>query len=95
MPDGKIACDSVEVPVGGELFRALKHLREKDVPLRIWIDALCINQNDIQEQTEHVQVMGYIYKNATLVRIWLGDGIGLQKNIFRALDDLTEIINEV
>lgn len=47
-----------------------------------WIDALCIIQADIQERTEHVKVMKSIYKNASTVRIWLGDAIGLEKNIF-------------
>jgi hypothetical protein len=95
LPDGKIVCDGVEMPVGGELFRAIKHLRDKDEFLRIWIDALCINQADIHERTEHVKVMGNIYENASMVRIWLGDGIELERNIFGALDDLFEIIKEV
>jgi hypothetical protein len=95
LPDGKIVCDGVEMTVGGELFRALRHLREPTEPLRLWIDALCINQDDIQERTEHVKVMGSIYQNAATVRIWLGDAIGLERLIFQALEGLNTIITEV
>ncbi|KAL0933498.1 ankyrin and het domain-containing protein [Colletotrichum truncatum] len=45
MPDASIICDGVPVTVGGELFRALRRFREEEgPPLRIWVDALCINQ---------------------------------------------------
>jgi hypothetical protein len=37
-----------------------------------WIDALCINQDDLDEKTEQVQRMWQIYENAGLVIIWLG-----------------------
>jgi hypothetical protein len=37
-----------------------------------WYDALCINQNDIQERTAQVQLMGEIFKNANPVVAWLG-----------------------
>jgi hypothetical protein len=47
--------------------------REKDRIL--WIDALCINQNDDKEQGEQVQQMGSIYSKAKRVIIWLGEAI--------------------
>jgi hypothetical protein len=39
-----------------------------------WIDAICINQDDIPERNSQVQMMGDIYTNATFVMIWLGPG---------------------
>jgi hypothetical protein len=38
----------------------------------IWIDALCINQEDEAEKSQQVQRMGQIYKRAQLVLMWLG-----------------------
>jgi Heterokaryon incompatibility protein (HET) len=38
----------------------------------VWIDALCINQDDPHEQASQVKLMRSIYKQATTVRIWLG-----------------------
>jgi hypothetical protein len=42
----------------------------------IWIDAICINQNDVQERNEQVGMMGDIYRKCTDVVAWLGDGGG-------------------
>jgi len=38
----------------------------------MWIDAVCINQNDIQERNHQVTQMGRIYENAACVVVWLG-----------------------
>ncbi|KAH7094885.1 heterokaryon incompatibility protein-domain-containing protein [Paraphoma chrysanthemicola] len=39
----------------------------------LWIDALCIDQQNVFERNHQVQQMGAIYKNATQVLAWLGD----------------------
>jgi hypothetical protein len=38
----------------------------------IWIDALCINQNDPSERNSQAGQMGKIYKGAAQVIVWLG-----------------------
>ncbi len=40
----------------------------------LWIDAICINQNDIQERNVQVRRMVDIYKSAVRVVVWLGEG---------------------
>jgi hypothetical protein len=37
-----------------------------------WIDALCINQNDLSERAQQVLLMREIYQQATFVYVWLG-----------------------
>ncbi|KAG5655145.1 hypothetical protein KAF25_001918 [Fusarium avenaceum] len=39
----------------------------------VWVDALCISQNDLAERSQQVQLMGDIYKQAVETIIWLGD----------------------
>lgn len=39
----------------------------------LWIDALCINQQDILERNRQVQLMRKIYERASIVVIWLGE----------------------
>ena len=39
----------------------------------MWIDALCINQNDIHERSAQVALMGKIFQQATKVLVWLGE----------------------
>ena len=45
-------------PVRENLWLALKRLRLKDGERLIWIDALCINQEDIEERNTQVAQMG-------------------------------------
>jgi hypothetical protein len=51
---------------------ALRHLRKSSESRVLWIDAICINQEDIEERNREVGRMGQIYGKATRVVIWLG-----------------------
>jgi hypothetical protein len=59
--------------VGVNLWHALRRLRQKNEPEVFWIDAICINQNDIRERNAQVLIMGDIYEHAEEVVIWLGE----------------------
>ena len=37
-----------------------------------WIDAICINQDDLAERAEQGRLMGQIYANIEMVVVWLG-----------------------
>ncbi|RYN45573.1 hypothetical protein AA0114_g8981 [Alternaria tenuissima] len=51
----------------------LRRLRYAEKSRILWVDALCINQNDIQERSHQVQQMATIYSSARTVLIWLGE----------------------
>ncbi|KAG4437090.1 hypothetical protein IFR05_007424 [Cadophora sp. M221] len=38
-----------------------------------WIDSICINQNDEEEKSSQMAIMGKIYENAAQTVIWLGE----------------------
>ncbi|KAF7188351.1 Heterokaryon incompatibility protein 6, OR allele [Pseudocercospora fuligena] len=40
--------------------------------LRIWIDAICINQDDLDERDQQVSMMDDVYRQAREVLVWLG-----------------------
>jgi hypothetical protein len=88
-------CDGVEMSVAGELYSALKRLRKTDVELRIWVDALCINQSDVAERNEHVKMMGDIYAKAEGVKVWLGEEVGMQEMAMRVLDGVNQKFDEL
>ena len=67
-----IILNDVRVQVRENLWQALYHLRFEDQELTIWIDALCINQNDLQERSSQVSRMSAIYGLAKEVIVWLG-----------------------
>jgi hypothetical protein len=45
-----ISLQGTRVQVRENLWQALYHFRQTDAPLHIWIDAVCINQDDIPER---------------------------------------------
>lgn len=62
------------VPVTDNLYAALRRLRRPDRQRTLWVDAVCINQKNVEERSWQVQMMGRIYSTAARVVIWLGDG---------------------
>ncbi|KAG7006429.1 hypothetical protein G7Y79_00014g036040 [Physcia stellaris] len=59
--------------IGQNLFSAISSLQSLRLYGYYWIDAICINQSDLQEKNTQVAMMGDIYGNAANVLIWLGD----------------------
>lgn len=62
--------------IGANLASALRHLRRPDVPLWLWIDALCIDQSDIAELKHQVKLIRTIYEFASDTIVYLGDQTG-------------------
>jgi hypothetical protein len=61
----------------------------------MWVDAICINQKNPEEQGQQVQLMAKIYSNAHRVIVWLGEEAveikGALENIrLAANEELTE-----
>ncbi|KAI4945605.1 hypothetical protein J4E91_007948 [Alternaria rosae] len=60
-------------PVGYNLWSFLEEMRLQKRFRTFWIDAICINQESMQERNHQVQIMRRIYSNAESVSIWLGE----------------------
>ncbi|KLU91268.1 hypothetical protein MAPG_09789, partial [Magnaporthiopsis poae ATCC 64411] len=54
------------------LVWALRYLRYPNRDRVLWIDALCIDQKNVEEKNHQVQMMSQIYSYADSVCIWLG-----------------------
>lgn len=72
--DGKQT--SRELAITRNLETALRHLRHICKPfeknLILWIDSICINQEDLEEKSHQIPLMCDIYQKADSVFIWLG-----------------------
>jgi hypothetical protein len=70
-----IFIDEHSFVVTPNLHSALMHLRPPrgGDSMRLWIDAVCINQNDVDERNSQVAMMRDIYASAAQVTIWLGE----------------------
>ena len=62
--------------VTANLSNALRRLRLDNEPRRLWIDAICINQNDALERSHQVSFMQSVYRSAERTLIWLGEDDG-------------------
>ena len=77
------------------LYDALQELRDPTLPRIMWIDAVCINQDDLEERSSQVNFMAKIYSYANQVVIWLGpvDGTKTQE-LFTAIEDAAELARQ-
>jgi hypothetical protein len=69
---GSEQTDEGIISVTQNLDTALRHLRSDNEPRLLWIDALCINQEEDSEKGLQVAMMGKIYSLADNVVAWLG-----------------------
>lgn len=68
-----ISLNGCRFDVTDNLWSAMYSLRHETEPRTMWIDAICINQRDVEERNQQVFMMGDIYRNANRVSIWLGE----------------------
>ncbi|RYP12210.1 hypothetical protein DL767_011415 [Monosporascus sp. MG133] len=67
-------------PVTTNLEAGLWHFRkyglvpceDKKGEVSLWVDAICINQQDVLERNQQVACIGILYRNASFVLSWLG-----------------------
>ncbi len=70
--DRTLSIDNTLFLIKPNLEAALRMLRKKAVERLLWIDAICINQADLNERNEQVRIMSSIYRRASRVIVWLG-----------------------
>jgi Heterokaryon incompatibility protein (HET)/Clr5 domain len=58
--------------ITNNLYDAIKALRYPNRTRVLWIDAICINQRDVEDRNYQVSIMNKIYEGAMHVCIWLG-----------------------
>ncbi|PPJ51527.1 hypothetical protein CBER1_09207 [Cercospora berteroae] len=60
------------IAVTRNCLEAIRYLRRNDKPRMVWIDAICINQADLDERARQVAIMRDIYARALRVVVWIG-----------------------
>lgn len=68
------------------LATALRHLRYPDKPRTLWIDAICIDQTNVEERGREVKRMSQIYPLSQKVIIWLGSESEDSKHALETLE---------
>ncbi|ESZ93209.1 hypothetical protein SBOR_6405 [Sclerotinia borealis F-4128] len=83
-----ILVNGVEMQITQNLHTALLELRKSGWVRRrinLWIDALCINQDDLDEREQQVKLMRDIYAMAWQVVVSLGSGTAISTMAYTAL----------
>jgi hypothetical protein len=68
-----ITVNGQESHVTQNLHAVLLRLRKQDGSIMLWIDQLCIDQNNVEEKTRQVQLMREIYSTCSLCYLWMGE----------------------
>ncbi|KAJ9633664.1 hypothetical protein H2199_009292 [Coniosporium tulheliwenetii] len=77
------------------LHLALQHLRYEYADRILWVDAICIDQGNLQERGHQIKQMTNIYKEAEQVVIWLGPATDETDLIIDSTKRLQEAIVKV
>lgn len=73
LPTLWVQCGKMRLKVRRSLHTALLRLRSFTRRRRLWIDAICINQNSPAENNHQIPFMRRIFENAETVVVWLGE----------------------
>ncbi|KAI0424489.1 heterokaryon incompatibility protein-domain-containing protein [Xylaria sp. FL1042] len=69
-----IMCDDQgALPLNQSLSLALRYFRHAENSRLLWADAICINQEDVEEKSIQVRQMRDVYRRARRVLVWLGE----------------------
>lgn len=93
----KVIVQDGHIMIRPNLDSALRHLRRRNAIVTLWVDALCIDQSNVQERNHQVQHMRQIYETAEETIVYLGPQDGgntgmsawnyLERNSSWALDE--------
>ncbi|KID78004.1 Heterokaryon incompatibility protein 6, partial [Metarhizium brunneum ARSEF 3297] len=97
--DVAVAQSSTDAPakrlsVTANLAEALGHLPYADSHLVLWVDAVCINQQDLDERARHVSLVAEIYASAERVLAWTGPsapGSNVAVNLLHRIADSVDL----
>jgi hypothetical protein len=105
-PVHTILLDNLMKEVRPNLFKALRRLRDKIPGQWLWIDALCIDQDNYSERSGQVNIMGDIFECSKKNFVWLGEDAdestlamellsSVTANVQRSADAEAEIITRL
>lgn len=83
--DHFVRCNGFEVSITSNCRDALESLSDLYGHLNIWVDAICINQEDEEEKISQMKLMTEIYARAQTAYVWLGPGDARSDRAIRCL----------
>lgn len=85
--DARFECDGHIKMITRSLESALRHFRQEDRGVVLWVDQICIDQGNNEEKGQQVPLMSKIYESAINTAIWLGDSADDSDTALKLLKD--------
>ena len=93
---------TIEIFINNESFfvtrnlgAALIWLRRPDTVRVLWVDAICINQEDKLEKRDQIPLMADIYQRGKQTIVWLGEHDRRTRRAFAMLETMAQYVNSV
>ena len=83
--------DGKTVMIRINLFNALCRLRLVDRERLLWVDALSINQTDLEEKARQVAMIGKVFQQSVRVLAWVGEHSDDSELVFTLSDELQDL----
>ncbi|GLA44212.1 hypothetical protein AnigIFM63309_002797 [Aspergillus niger] len=77
-----------DIPLTASLYYALSRIHQTDGSINIWADGISINQSDATEKSQQISLLPTIYRQATQVYGWVGDGANDSSLALKSLQDI-------
>lgn len=84
--------EGTQIMVTENVMEILKLVQNEESSLILWIDSVCIDQSSDSDKSAQVAIMGEIYKHASQVTIWLGEGSYETDMAMVYLADIAELV---
>jgi hypothetical protein len=81
-----------ELRITANVHSALVHLRDEKEPQTFWVDAICINQKDVNEKQGQIRLMRQIYQKARRVLVYLGEAADNSQKVDELMVDISIIV---
>ncbi|RYP53261.1 hypothetical protein DL769_010553 [Monosporascus sp. CRB-8-3] len=88
--ENPIRCYGATISITANLEWALRDLRLPNLIRPLWVDAICINQQDVDERARQVGYMRLVYQHADRVVVYLGPGDSGRKRAFARARELCD-----
>lgn len=86
-----VQCGAERLLVTPNCKAALERIRHETNTRSLWIDAVCINQEDKEERNQQVAAMTEIYGRATSVLMWIGEADNETQAAFKHIPILCKL----
>lgn len=88
-----VQCNQERLLITPKCKAALESLCREDETRMLWIDAICVNQEDTEERSSQVKMMTQIYRIAKSVLMWLGEEKEHSELAFDSIPTFADIYN--